>query len=282
MSRLSRSYFISFLCSQESAVALKDAGAEVVKFDMDDASTHVAALQGAYGVFVVTNYWEHFSAEKEKAQAKAIAGACKEAGVKHIIWSTLENSTEFFDSLPENERPNKIDGYYVPHIDAKGECNEYFSPETTTNLFTSFYLENLTGLGMIKDGVMCNNMGDAPLPVIASVDIGKCAYGVFKAGDEYKGKNVYVAGNVLPCEELMKIASEVTGKEFRYQAVDRETFAGFGFPGANDLANMFYFKAKNPDFCKNRDPKNAKELNPELMGCNDWFEANKEAVTKLE
>jgi hypothetical protein len=135
---------------------------------------------------------------------------------------------------------------------------------------------------MIKDGVMCNNMGDAPLPVIASVDIGKCAYGVFKAGDEYKGKNVYVAGNVLPCEELMKIASEVTGKEFRYQAVDRETFAGFGFPGANDLANMFYFKAKNPDFCKNRDPKNAKELNPELMGCNEWFEANKEAVTKLE
>lgn len=94
---------------------------------MDDPSTHVAALQGAYGVFVVTNYWEHFSVEKEKQQAKSIAEAAQTAGVNHIIWSTLEGTGEFFDSLPEEERPPKLKGgYYVPHFDGKHEGNVYF------------------------------------------------------------------------------------------------------------------------------------------------------------
>jgi hypothetical protein len=267
--------------TKKAAVALKNAGAEVVKFDMDDPSTHGLALEGAYGVFVVTNYWEHFSVEKEKAHAKSVAEAAEKAGVRHIIWSTLEGTNDFFDSLPEEERPNKLDGYYVPHFDGKHESDVYFPPNKTTKLFTSFYLENLAGFGMVKDGVLCNNMGDSPLPVIATVDIGKCAYAIFKARHTYMGKNVYIAGDVLTCREIMAIASDVTQQEFEYQAVDRETYASFGFPGANDMANMFYFKVKNKDFVKNRDPSKAKELNPKLQSTREWMEKNVKAVSML-
>jgi hypothetical protein len=203
------------------------------------------------------------------------------AGVKHIIWSTLEGTNDFFDSLPESERPNKLEGYYVPHFDGKHECNQFFPADKTTNLYTSFYLDNFSGFGMIQDGVMCNNMGPNPLPVIAAQDIGKCAYGIFKAGDKYKGENVYIAGDVMTCANLMEIACDVTGREFEYQAVDRETYAGFDFPGANDLANMFYFKVMNEDFVAKRDPSKAKELNPQLQSARVWMEANVESLRDL-
>jgi uncharacterized protein YbjT (DUF2867 family) len=261
------------------ASSLESEGADVVKFDMDDPSTHGPALEGAFGLFVVTNYWEHFSVEKEKAQAKSIAEAAEKAGVKHIIWSTLEGTNEFFDSLEESERPNKLGDYYVPHFDGKHECDAYFPAKKTTKLYTSVYLENLAG--MVQDGVLCNNMGDSPLPVIATEDIGKCAYGIFKAGHKYMGKDVYIAGDVLSCDNMMRIAWDVTGREFEYQAVDRETYASFGFPGANDLANMFYFKVKNEDFVKNRDPEKAKELNPKLQSAREWMEKHAKTMTNV-
>src|SRR5712691_2229530 len=76
----------------DKAKALKSKGAEVVKADLDDVESLKKAFAGAYGVYAVTNFWEHFSAEKEKAQAKNVADAAKAAGVKHVIWSTLEDT----------------------------------------------------------------------------------------------------------------------------------------------------------------------------------------------
>src|SRR6185436_17154199 len=78
--------------NKDKAKALKAAGAEVVSGDLDDVESLKKAFAGAYGVYAVTNFWEHFSAEKEKAQAKNIADAAKAAGVKHVIWSTLEDT----------------------------------------------------------------------------------------------------------------------------------------------------------------------------------------------
>lgn len=260
---------------------LNNEGAEVFYFDMDDPTTHAAALEGCHGLFVVTNYWEHFSIEKEKAQAKSIAESAIQAGIQHIVWSTLEGTTDFFNSLEASERPNKIGNYYVPHFDGKHESDQYFPLDKTTKLFTSFYLENLAGTGMVQNGVLRNNMGDSPLPVIGCSDIGKCAYGIFKAGPKYVGKNVYVAGDIKSCTRLMDIASDVTQKQFEYRYVDRDTYANLDFPGANDLANMFDFYIKSNAFVKNRHPNKAKELNPELLSARSWMEKNVDVLSKL-
>ena len=71
------------------AKELSRLGAEVVAADVDDEKSLEKAFRGAYGAFCVTFFWEHFSPEKEYAHASAMAHAAKQAGVKHVIWSTL-------------------------------------------------------------------------------------------------------------------------------------------------------------------------------------------------
>src|SRR5512140_1120975 len=105
----------------EKARALKSAGAEVVQADLDDVASLRHAFEGAHGAFCVTNYWELFSGDKEIAQARNLAMAAKQAGVKHAIWSTLEDVRKYYP-LSDTRIPT-IDGKWkCPHFDAKGEA----------------------------------------------------------------------------------------------------------------------------------------------------------------
>src|SRR5688572_24195338 len=88
--------------SKDKAKALAAAGAEVVKADLDDVESLKKAFAGVHGVYAVTNFWEHFSGDKEKAQAKNVADAAKAAGVKHVVWSTLEDIRKFMN--PDDKR----------------------------------------------------------------------------------------------------------------------------------------------------------------------------------
>src|SRR5512140_1354332 len=74
---------------------LKKLGAEVVEVDIDDVESLKRAFRGAHGAFCVTFFWEHFSPEKELAEAKNMADAAKHAGVRHVIWSTLEDTRKW-------------------------------------------------------------------------------------------------------------------------------------------------------------------------------------------
>src|SRR6476660_5902921 len=78
--------------NSDKGKALAAAGAEVVAADLDDEKSLDRAFAGAYGAFCITNFWEHFSPEKELAQATNLAKATKAAGVQHVIWSTLEDT----------------------------------------------------------------------------------------------------------------------------------------------------------------------------------------------
>src|SRR6201994_1960057 len=78
-----------------AARALADQGVEVVGADLDDEASLTRAFSGAYGVFCMTNFWEHFSPEREKTQARNLANAAKVAGVAHAVWSTLEDVRAF-------------------------------------------------------------------------------------------------------------------------------------------------------------------------------------------
>jgi len=262
----------------EKASKLKDAGAEVVAFDIDNPETHGPAFQGAYGLFVVTNFWEHFDPNKEADQAKAIADSAKEAGISHIIWSTLEATTEFFDSMAE-DRPPKIGEWYVPHFDGKALADKFFPADKTTFLYTSFYLDNL--LSMTQNGTLCTNMGSALLPVVGTEDIGKIAHNIFKAGDKFKGEKVYAVGDIVTCTDMMKIVSEVTGVSFSYVPVNRTEYAALGFPGAADLANMYDFYVRCPEYVENRDVARVKEISPTTMNVREWAELHKEELKKV-
>jgi len=273
--------------NSDKAKTLAALGAEVVAVDIDDEESLRKAFNGAYGVYAVTFFWEHFSPEKEKAQAQSIAKASKYAGVKHIIWSTLEDSRKFIP-LTDNRMPTLGDGKYkVPHFDAKGESNNYFTEQNlpVTFLLTSFYWENFIyfGMGPKKgaDGKLALNipMGDRKLPGIATEDIGKSAYSIFKNGNQFIGKTVGISGEHLTGKMMADSFSKALGQEVVYNAVPFDVFRSFGFPGADDLGNMFQFNHDfADDFCGVRDIDFSKSINPSLQGFDQWLAENKTKI----
>ncbi len=268
--------------ASEKAVALTKLGAEVVEADLDDVASLKRAFQGAYGAFCVTNYWEHMNPEKELAQAANLAEAAKNAGLQHVIWSTLDDMREWVP-LSDDRMPTLMGKYKVPHFDAKGEGNKAFSERSvpTTFLQTSFYWENFIYFGMGpkrgQDGVLAITMpmGEARLPGIAAEDIGKAAYGIFKRRDEYVGKTVGIAGEHLTGAEMAAALTRAVGEEVRYNAVPPEVFRSFGFPGADDLGNMFQVKHDfNEAYCGRRSLDETRKLNPSLQTFEGWLERN--------
>jgi uncharacterized protein YbjT (DUF2867 family) len=268
-----------------AARALAAAGAEIAIADLDDPASIQRAMAGAHGAFCVTNFWEHFSPDKELTQAATLADAGARAGVKHVIWSTLED-TRAFVTPGSGRMPVLMGKYNVPHFDAKGEANKLFTARAPTTLLnTSFYWDNLMyfGMGPKKgpDGVLAFTlpMGDKKLPGIAAEDIGKCAHGVFKGGATNIGKTLGIAGEHLTGREMAAELSKALGQTVTYNAVTPEQYRGFGFPGAEDLGNMFQFKAEfEEQYCAARPLDVSRKLNPELQTFAAFLARNKDRI----
>jgi uncharacterized protein YbjT (DUF2867 family) len=272
--------------SKDKAKAMAAKGAEVVKADLDDVESLKKAFAGAYGVYAVTNFWEHFSGEKEVAQAKNIAEAAKAAGVKHIIWSTLEDTRKLM-AADDTRMPMLQGKYRVPHFDAKADADAFFKGLPVTYLMVSFYWDNLYLFDLApkkdKDGVYswAFPMGDAKLAGIAKDDIGKAAYGVFKAGSEYIGKTVAIAGEHVSFADMSEKISKGLGiGPVKYTALDANLFRSFGFPGADEYGNMFQVYR---DFEKQVNAVRSVEETRKLAGgsvqtFDQWLAKNKDAV----
>jgi len=266
----------------DKARALAKLGAEVVAGDVDDEASLSKAFEGAYGAYCVTFFWAHFSPEKEIAEAGTMARAAKAAGVHHAIWSTLEDTRKWVP-LDDARMPTLMGKYKVPHFDAKGESNRLFTDAgvPTTFLLTSFYWDNLIHFGMgpkqDADGALGFTlpMGEARLPGIAAEDIGRCAYGIFKGGEAFVGRTVGIAGEHPTGAQMAAAMTRTLGREVRYHAIPPEVYRGLGFPGAEDLGNMFqFYRDFERDFCAPRDPAVARALNPALQNFEQWLAAN--------
>jgi uncharacterized protein YbjT (DUF2867 family) len=271
--------------SKDKAKALATAGAQVVQGDLDDVESLKKAFAGAYGVYAVTNFWEHFSGEKEKSQAKNVAEAAKAAGVQHVVWSTLEDIRKFMK--PDDKRmPMLQEKYRVPHFDAKAEANAFFSGLPTTFLVTSFYWDNLYMFGLAPkkgaDGQLAWTfpMGTAKMAGIAAEDIGKTAYGIFKGGQQYIGKTVGILGEALTIDEMGRTLSKVLGVgPIQYNAVEADVYRGFGFPGADEMGNMFQaYRDFASEMLANRNLAETKKLNPALQSFEQFATKQKSAI----
>lgn len=265
-----------------AARKLAEAGAEVTAVDVDKEESLLRAFEGAYGAYCVTFFWDHFSPEREQAQAASMARAAKQAGLSHVVWSTLEDTRKHIP-LSDDRMPTLMGKYKVPHFDAKGESDHYFTDLglPVTFLLTSFYWDNFIHFGSgPKRGAdgrlrLTLPMGDKKLPGIAAEDIGRCAYGIFQRGAEMHGRTVGVAGEHLSGEEMAAALGEALGEPVEYNAVDPAVYRSFGFPGAEDLGNMFQFKQEfDVVFRGARDPAVARSLNPRLQDLRAWLKHN--------
>jgi uncharacterized protein YbjT (DUF2867 family) len=269
----------------DKAKALAAAGAEVVAANVDDEASLARAFSGAYGAFCVTFFWDHFSAEKEVDEAAKMARAAKAAGVKHVVWSTLDD-TRTFMSLDDARMPTLHGKYKVPHFDGKGEADQKFRDAgvPTTFLLTVFYWENFIYFGAgpkpAGDGTFALTMpmGKGKLPAIGVEDIGKCALGVFKRPDLI-GKTIGIAGGSPTGDEMAAGLSKALGVTVKYNDVPPDVYRGFGFPGADDMGNMFQFKRDfNDAYVKSRSIELARELNPELQSYEQWLATHARSI----
>ncbi len=270
--------------NSDKAKELARLGAEVVAGDVDDVESLKKAFEGAYGAYCVTFFWNHFSPEKEIANATAMAQAAKAAGVKHVIWSTLEDTRKFVP-LSDDRMPTLQGKYKVPHFDAKGEADAVFAGLPLTLLLTTFYWDNAIYFGMgpqrTPDGKLAITfpLGDKKMAGIAAADIGKCAYGIFKDPGKWIGKTVGIAGEHLSGAQMAAAYTKALGQDVSYNAVSPAAYRGFGFPGAEDLGNMFQFYADfETYFGDSRDLKTARALNPSLLTFDAWLAENKSRI----
>jgi uncharacterized protein YbjT (DUF2867 family) len=270
---------------KEKAQALAARGAEVVHADLDDVESLKKAFAGAHGVYGVTNFWEHFSAEKEKSQGKNIAEAAKAAGAKHVIWSTLEDTRKLM-SPDDTRMPMLQEKYRVPHFDGKAEADAYFAGLPVTFLVTSFYWDNIYMFGLApKKGdngaySWAFPMADKKLAGIAAEDIGRVAYGIFKAGEQYIGKTVGIYGEALTIEEIgQKLSSALGIGPIHYHAAEADEYRGYGFPGADEMGNMFQvYRDFEREVLGARSEELARSLDPELMNFDQFLQRYKERI----
>ncbi len=272
--------------NSDKAKALAALGAEVVAANAHDVDSLKSAFEGADGAYCVTFFWDHFSPEKEQAEAQAMVEAARHANLQHVIWSTLEDTRQWVP-LSDDRMPTLMGKYKVPHFDSKGESNHFFTDAglPTTFMLTSFYWDNLIHFGMGpkkgEDGklVFALPMGDKKLPGIAAEDIGKCAYGIFKRGSELIGKTVGIAGEHLTGVQMAEGLTGALGEPVKYYPVPFDVYRGFGFPGAEDLGNMFQFKHDFEEyFCGARDLSFSRSINPEILTFADWLAQNKDRI----
>ncbi|MEU2631362.1 NmrA/HSCARG family protein [Kitasatospora sp. NPDC007106] len=265
----------------DGARELERLGAQVVRADMDEPGTLGSAFEGAYGAYLVTNFWEHMSAEREQDQARALADAAGHAGVQHAVWSTLEDTRECIP-LDDPRMPVLQGSYNVPHFDAKAEADRYFTDAgvPTTFLRTTFYWENLYGAfspHREDDGSLrlVFPMGSSRLSGIAVDDIGKTALAVLKRGSDLIGATVSIAGEHVPLADMATKLTEAVGVPVRYEPLSPDEFRALGFPGADEAGNMFqYYADCEQRFTSARDLDAVRELNPDLQSFATWLTAH--------
>lgn len=255
----------------DKAKALRAAGAEVVKGDLSDKDSLKPALEGCDGVFGVTNFWEHF--DKEFSQGKNLVDAVAAAKIQHFVFSSLPDARKLSKGTLE-----------VPHFQMKAELEDYIRELglPATIIHVAFYYENFLyfiPVKRINGGPPSFGFpqGDTPLAGVAVEDVGGVVLEIFKRPDEFMGKTVGIVGDDIPCQQYAEIMSRVTGTEVVYNHIPRETFAGFEFPGAEDLANMFDM---NRQYIPERkaDLELSRKLSPSIRSFEQWAEENKDKL----
>ena len=249
----------------DKAQALKQLGAEVRKGNLDEQASVDAVVEGGYGVFLVTNYWEYSSADREMAQAKTVAAACKKFGVQHLVFSGLDPVKE-------------VTGKDCPHFDSKAAIEKLLDESGIPNTSVRYpgYFENFLEPFMIQkqdDGTyvwtVCMK---GPVDCVSVEDAGPAVASVFANREEYLGKKIGLSSEKITPEQYMDILSKVLGKTFKYQYVPFEVYAKFPFPSADDMAAMWdFYEHGNPD----RDVALTKRLNPKTRDFETWARDNK-------
>jgi uncharacterized protein YbjT (DUF2867 family) len=214
---------------------LADEVVEVVEADLNRPETLKAAFENAYGVFLVTNFWEQGTDEAK--QATAAVRAAKDAGVEHFVWSTLPNV--------EAISGGKLK---LPHFTGKARIDQIVKDggfAHHTFVIAPFYYENL--VGPLAPQMQANGSLGWALPLDPDArgihmgdirELGNIVAGAFAQPDlAGNGEYLPLVGDFMSFNEIIDTLNG-QGHNFSFNQVPRETFANL-FPGAEEVAETF-------------------------------------------
>ncbi len=228
--------------ASDSAKALAGRGVQVVKADLLDPTSLGPVFEGAYGAFIVTNFWDPNQAQRETEVGAGAVKAAKAAGVQHLIWSTL----------PDCE---KLSGGQLKVVHFTGKARVDAAVEAAafprhTFVHAPFYFQNLLTM-----------MGPQPLPnggrgwavpmdpaarVIHAGDVtevGRAVAAAFAAGDKLpNGSHLAVCGGVYSWNDIVSTLN-AQGHKLEVMQVPPDAYDTF-FPGAHELREMFQYFAQ--------------------------------------
>jgi len=212
-------------------------GDEIIKADLNRPATLKPAFEGAHGVFLVTNFGEEGTDEVE--QATAAVRAAKDAGVKHVVWSTL----------PDVEA---ISGgkLHVPHFTGKAKVDRVVKDAGFANytfVIAPFYYQNLIGVLAPQKQTDGSARWALPLdPTVRSIhmgditELGDIVAGAFAHPDQAgHGEYLPLVGDFMSFNEIIDTLNR-QGHNFSFHQVPKEVFAGL-FAGAAEIAEMFHY-----------------------------------------
>lgn len=192
--------------------ALVALGAEVVPGDLDDEASLQRACAGVYGVFSVQNFWEKgVGFTREVEQGCTLARAAKAAGVQHFVQTSVANC-------------DNAEG--VLHFQSKYEIEKYVDSLSLPRTFLRevFFMENFTQPVMMSGAKQAVDPYWV-LPIITGLldkntrfhmitveDIAWFAAEAFSHPQEFLGKTVDIASDVLTAGEMKKVYRQVTGR----------------------------------------------------------------------
>lgn len=223
--------------SKPAAKELAASNVEMVSADMTTVESALPAVQGAHTVFLVTNFWETMSRDVEVGQGKAVTDACKQAGVQHLIYSSILNITEL--------SKGKLTG--LSHFDGKADIEAYVraSGLSCTFVLVGFFMSNFFQF-FSKQGdkyVLAVPMDPvkAQYPLIDTAeDVGKFVKAAITHHPSTEGRRILAAQDYYTAPQIMQEFTEVTGQKAEVVRVPEDTFKSFiPAPAAEEmLQNM--------------------------------------------
>ncbi|MBL4625372.1 MAG: NmrA/HSCARG family protein [Flavobacteriales bacterium] len=223
---------------------------ETVKADLTDINSLKNAFKDAYGVFVVTNFWE---GADEIAQGKNAIEAAKEAGVQHFVWSTLPNVEEISNGAFE-----------VPHFTGKAKVDELVESarfKYYTLVQPPFYYQNFEGMlapQQKEDGTTGWALPIDPTKKVIHMsdinDLGKVVAGSFLNPEKVgNGSYLSLATEFNSFNDILD-AYKASGKVYSFTQVPRDVFSTF-FEGSKEIAEMLAYFEKHTYMGPNSEEK---------------------------
>jgi uncharacterized protein YbjT (DUF2867 family) len=245
-----------------AARVLRQAGADLVVGDLDDPASLRNAMEGAHGAFLVLTMMvgPRISPEgvaAEERRGKAVAGLARESGIEHLVYSSL-NGASARSGIPYYESKARIE----EHIDALGLPATILRPVSFMDNFATY------NRPVLDDGELVVGLAvrpDLPMQLISVRDIGAFAAIAFDRPDQYLGRTVEIAGDVLTPPQIAETFGRVCGLPARFRQTPIEQVHAFDA----QLAQMFTFFNEHPSELADLPALRAEH--PGLMRLETWL-----------